>query len=64
MTISQMAVVTANVVIEMPWPSQGEIEAKPSPDPSANKTSDTETAANAPAMMADQEAVDFAGAPA
>jgi hypothetical protein len=57
-TINHIAVVTANVVAVMPWPGQGEIDANPSPDPSANSTNDTDAATNAPAMMAGQEAAD------
>ncbi len=35
-TMSHIAVVTANVVAVTPWPGQGEIAAKPSPEPRAS----------------------------
>jgi hypothetical protein len=57
-TMSQIAVVIANVVALTPRPGQGEIDANPSPEPSASNTSETDAATNAPAMMAGQEAAD------
>jgi hypothetical protein len=54
--MSQMAADTANVVAEIPWFFHGDTEASPSPDPSANRVSDTAAATNAPAKMAGQEA--------
>ena len=62
MTISQIAAVTAKAAAETPWPAQGDTEANPSPEPSANKTSDTEVATNAPARIAahDTVEIDFA----
>jgi hypothetical protein len=60
--MSHIAVLTANVVADTPWPGQGEIDANPSPEPNVNKTNETETATNAPAMMAAQEAAEPARA--
>src|ERR1700679_3834837 len=59
--ISQIAVVTANVVPEMPLPGQGDMEAKPKPEPSANRTRETAIATNAPAMIAGHDAADLEG---
>ena len=60
-TMSQMAVVTVNVVADTPRPGHGDISANPRPDPNASKISDTETATNAPAMIAAHEAADLPG---
>jgi hypothetical protein len=61
-TISQIAVVIANVVAVAPWPGHGEISAKPSPVPNANNTTETDAATNAPAMIAAQDAAEPPGA--
>jgi hypothetical protein len=58
--MSQIAVVTVNVVADTPRSGQGEIDANPMPEPSANKTNETPAATKAPAMIAGQEAVDKA----
>lgn len=50
--MSQMPVVTAKVVAEAPLLGQGDMEASPKPDPSANSISETEAATNAPPMIA------------
>jgi hypothetical protein len=60
--MSQIAVVMANAFAVTPWPGQGEIDANPSPEPSAKSTSETDAATNDPAMMAGQEAADPARA--
>jgi hypothetical protein len=57
-TMSHIAVVTANVVAVTPRPDQGEIAANPSPEPSASNTNETDAATNAPATMAGQVAAD------
>jgi len=61
-TMSHIAVVMANAFAVTPWPGQGEIDANPRPEPSANSTNETDAATNAPAMMAGQEAADPARA--
>ena len=59
MTISQMAAVAVNMAAEIPWCGQGEIDAKPSPDPSTNSTTDKDAATKAPAMMAPHDAAEI-----
>jgi hypothetical protein len=61
-TMSHIAVLTANAFAVTPWPGHGEIDANPSPEPSANSTNETDAATDAPAMMAGQEAADPARA--
>jgi hypothetical protein len=61
-TMSHIAVVMANVLAVTPWPGQGEIDANPSPEPSASSTNETDAATNAPAMRAGQETADLASA--
>jgi hypothetical protein len=58
--MSQIAVVTAKVVIEAPRSGQGEMEANPMPDPNATRTTVLAAATKAPAMMDGQDAADFA----
>jgi hypothetical protein len=55
-TMSQIAALAANVVAETPRAGQGEMDAKPRPDPNTNNTKETAVATNAPAMMAPQDA--------
>src|ERR1700733_14245087 len=57
--MNQMAVEIAKEVAERPRSCQGDIAAKPWPDPRANNTSDRPEATNAPAMIADQDAADL-----
>jgi hypothetical protein len=54
-----MAVVTAKVVADTPWFGQGDIDANPRPEPSANNTNETDAATKAPAMMAGHDAADW-----
>jgi hypothetical protein len=58
-TISQIAVVTTNVVAETPRSAQGEIEVRSSSDPSAINIKEAPIATKAPAMDAGHDAVDF-----
>src|SRR5262245_60628890 len=59
MTMSQIAVITVNVVADAPSPRQGDTDASPSPDPSAIRMRDTEAATNAPARMAGHETAEL-----
>ncbi|MGA2190902.1 MAG: hypothetical protein ABSH33_20480 [Steroidobacteraceae bacterium] len=58
--MSQIAVDTVKVVAETPRFGQGEIDANPSPDPTASKTKETDAATKAPAMIAGQDVADWA----
>ena len=57
--ISQMTALIANVDASTPRSAQGEIEAKPKPEPRATNMRLTDTATNAPAKIAPHEAADF-----
>jgi hypothetical protein len=62
---SQIAVIAVKVVTEAPEFGHGDTEARPKPDPIANKISDDAAVAKAPPMIADQEipeTADSAGA--
>ena len=54
-----MAVVIAKAVIDTPWFCQGEIDAKPIPEPKATNINEAATATKAPAKMAGQDAADL-----
>jgi len=54
-----MAAVKARDIPEIPLLGQGETAANPSPEPSANNTSETAAATKAPAMIAGQDAADL-----
>jgi hypothetical protein len=43
----------------MPLPGQGEMEAKPNPEPSASRIRETAVATNAPAMIAGHDVADL-----
>src|SRR5580693_2914001 len=58
--MSQIAVVTAKLVIDAPRSGHGEIEANPMPDPSTTRMTVLAAATKAPAMMDGQDAADFA----
>jgi Protein of unknown function (DUF3035) len=57
--MSQIAVVTTNVVADTPLSAPDEIEAKPRPDPNAKNISEAAIATNAPAAIAGHDAADF-----
>lgn len=61
--MSQIAAVIVNVIAETPRFGQGEIDAKPSPDPNASRVSETAAATKAPAMIAGQDAADLPAIP-
>jgi hypothetical protein len=62
-----MAAVTASDIPEIPLLGQGDTAANPSPEPSANKMSETAAATKAPAMIAGHDTPELergsAGAP-
>jgi hypothetical protein len=58
--MSQIAVVTAKLVIDAPRSGHGEIDANPMPDPSATRMTVLAAATKAPATMDGQDAADFA----
>ena len=60
--MSHTAAETVNVVAEMPEPDQGEVEAKPRPDPRITRMSVSAAAANAPPRIAGHATAE-AGAP-
>ena len=53
--MSQIAVIAVKVVTEAPEFGQGDTEARPKPDPRANRITDNEAVAKAPPMIAAQE---------
>jgi hypothetical protein len=57
--MSPIAVITENVVSETPLLGQGDTEARPRPEASANRISETAAATTAPAMIAAHDTADL-----